>query len=209
MRIILILASIFLTLHAIIMGRVFVDMVIFNIIFIIINIVYSIPLVYKKLKVNLNPIEERIYLREFGNVMDRYTFRKLIRKAKLVIKKKDEHVVKLNDKFDCLYYVALLNPSYTVDYYKEGEKIFSVKENSWIGVIEFSMHKKEEKKIELGIDDITPVTWGVSAKVNPTHQNIPMCEDIYNQYDEACYVYEFSLKVSGVYLNEGLGSFIW
>lgn len=192
-------------------------MVVFNVVFIVINAVYSYFLLIKLVKVKLTPIEERIFERDFKKVMDRTTFRDFIRKAHLRTFSEGAQIVHLNNTFTGLYYIALLNPNYTVDYYKEGEKYFSVGENSWIGVVEYSMYEKERKKRDMQIskDNDTKMSkavankkkrikikWGLSGVVSSipdtsviNQESLKVLEPIYDQEDEPCYVYEFPLSV--------------
>jgi hypothetical protein len=215
-RLFLILASCFFITFAIVVGNVFLDSILFNSLFIIINGTYSYFLIIKYLPVKLTPIEERIYTKDFSRVMDRRSFRDLIRKAYLRSFSEGGQITHHGNNFSGLFYVALINPNHKVTYIKKGREYFEIKENSWIGVVEYTMYEKEKKKIETDIkiqssksetDENTKkkelhikekkikVKWGLDAVVKECGEIEDINEEIYLTEDDACYVYEFPLTV--------------
>jgi hypothetical protein len=145
-RLFLIAAAVFFIVFACVVGKVFVDSIVFNSIFIIINGTYSVFLILKHIKVHLTPLEERIFEKDFKKVMDRRTFRNFIRKAHLRTFSEDAQIVHNKNTFTGLYYIALLNPNFMVQYIKEGKSYFNVGENTWIGVVEYTMYEKVKKE---------------------------------------------------------------
>ena len=216
LRSILIVASVWFILHAILVGQIFVDMVVFNSVFIIINGIQSYFLLIKYLPIHLSPIEERIYEKDFKKVMSKANFRDFIRKGYLRSISSGGQICHLNNNFSGLYYIALINPNYKVYYIKNKKKYTSVSENSWIGVVEYMMFKKERLLMETknkanNIQEPkkptwkklrSKVKWGLSAvieeiseeekvKIRPEVKNDPFYEDD----DDPCFVYEFPLEV--------------
>jgi hypothetical protein len=215
-RLFLICASVSFIVFAIVVGNVFVDSLVFNSVFIIINGTYSYFLFIKYLPVKLTPLEEKIYKNDFSRVMDRRTFRDLIRKAYLRSFSEGGQITHHGNNFSGLFYVALINPNHKVTYIKKGREYFEIKENSWIGVVEYTMYEKEKKKIgaEIGIksskteteenikkkelhikEKKIKVKWGLDAIVKECGEIAEINEEIYLQEDDACYVYEFPLAV--------------
>jgi hypothetical protein len=219
-RLFLILASMFFIIFACLVGKVFVDSVVFNSVFIIINGTYSYFLLLKYLPIKLTPIEERIFQKDFKKVMDRATFRDFIRKAHLRTFSDGGQICHERNNFSGLYYVALINPNYKVVYIKKGQKYHSIKENSWIGVVEYMMYEKEclkmerlrnesqnrnedpkkkkklKGKVQWGLDAVVEEVPNKQTEVNYTENvNETAVENIYEEEDDPCYVYEFPLNV--------------
>ncbi len=211
-RLFLIAASLSFILFAITFGNVFVDSVVLNSIFIIINGTYSYFIIKKYLPVKLNPLEERVYQKDFKSVMDRRTFLHFIRRAHLRTFSEGGQICHSGNNFSGPFYVAMVNPNYKVVYIQKGKEYFEVKENSWIGVVEYMMYEKN--KIKAVIKDtkgspmeetvalkkkIEKVKWGLDAlvkeKVDPQGEQTDLNDPIFEVEDDPCYVYEFPLGV--------------
>ncbi len=213
----LILSSVWFILHAALVGKVFVDMVIFNFVFILINGIYSYFLLLKYLPIKLSPIEERIFEKDFKKVMSKANFRDFIKKGYLRSISSGGQICHINNNFSGLYYIAAINPKYKVYYIKNNKKYTSVDENSWIGVVEYMMFKKERQVMHVKDKQKSKeetkksswkklrskIKWGLSAvveeipeeeyqKLKPEVKNDPFYEDD----DDPCFVYEFPLEVS-------------
>jgi hypothetical protein len=199
----------FFIINGILIGNVFVDSVAFNGVFILINGFFSILiLIQRYYKVKLDPIEERIYQKDFKRVMDRTTFKNLIRKAYLRSYSDGGQIVYNGNNFSSLYYVALLNPAYKISYLKGGVAFTNVEERTWTGVIEYVTHernKKKAKKLQNNFRELErlnkeekvkySLTAVVLKKTDEEMKDVPKVDKIYEEYDEPCYVYEFSLRV--------------
>ena len=220
-RLFLIFASIFFICFACLVGNVFVDSLVFNSVFIIINGTYSYFLLLRYLPIKLSPLEERIYEKDFKRVMDRRTFRDLIRKAYLRSFSEGGQITHHGNNFSGLFYVAMINPKFKVTYIKKGKEYFEIKENSWIGVVEYMMYEKEKRKLisvpvtntkiaqlpdkELKeikkIKKNIKVKWGLDAVVKETGDLNEVLDPIYEEDDDPCYVYEFPLSVN-IFFNK-------
>jgi len=211
-RFFLITASVFFICFAITHGNVFADSVILNSIFIIINLVYSYFLLIKYLPIKLNPIEQRIFDKDFSKIMDKRTFRDLIRKAHLRTFSEGGQICHDGNKFSGLFYVALVNPNFKISYSKGGIEYFTAKENVWIGVVEYMMYEKENRiadslkkiKSQTGQGQETSnllknknfhakVKWGLDCVVSERPTTDTIKDPIYEIEDDPCYVYEFPL----------------
>ena len=110
-----------------------------------INGTYCYYLLLRYLPIKLKPLEERIYEKDFKRVMDRRTFRDFIRKAHLRTFSEGGQICHHGNNFSGPFYVAKIKPGFKVIYIKKGKEYFEVKENSWIGVVEYMMYEKEKK----------------------------------------------------------------
>jgi hypothetical protein len=173
---------------------------------------YSILLlIHRYVKVKLDPLEERIYNKDFSRILDRRTFKNLMKKAYLRSYSDGGQIVHDGNNFSSLFYIACLNPQYNVVYTKKGVNYNTVAEGSWVGVVEFVSYEKNKKRIrKLGTDlqgihrfeKEEKVKYGLTAMVVRKDGEITMPNDkIYNEFDEPCYVYEFSLRV--IFANIG------
>ena len=126
-------------------GNIFLDVIIFNGVFILINIYNSIPLFLKYLEVKLKPLEEKVYQENFKNYLSRRNFKKLISKSILNFYSNDSQITRLGNSFHSLYYIALIDPSYEVILIKDGVELYPLKENSWVGIIEYMKYLKIDK----------------------------------------------------------------
>jgi hypothetical protein len=169
----------------------------------------------------LSPLEERIYEKDFKRVMDRRTFRDLIRKAYLRSFSEGGQITHHGNNFSGLFYVAMINPKFKVTYIKKGREYFEIKENSWIGVVEYMMHEKEKKKLTSvavtntkiaqqpdkewkeikKIHKSIKVKWGLDSVVKETGDLNEVLDPIYEEDDDPCYVYEFPLAVNNFFTN--------
>lgn len=216
LRLTLILASVWFTIHAIVIGNIWVDMVVFNIVFILINAIQSYFLLIKYLPIKLSPIEQRIFEKDFSKVMSKADFKDFIKKGYLRSVSAGGQICHLNNNFSGLYYIALINPNYKVYYIKNNKKFNSVDENSWIGVVEYMMFKKErliqevKNKQHNEVENKKPtwkklkskIKWGLSSVVEeiPDEEKKLIKTEVkndpfYEDDDDPCFVYEFPLEV--------------
>jgi hypothetical protein len=204
-------------LFAITFGNVFVDSVVFNAILILINATYSYFLILKYFPVKLTALEERIYNKDFHKVMDRRTFQQFIRRAHLRTFSEGGQICHQGNNFSGPFYIAMVNPRFKIVYIQKGKEYMEVKENSWIGVVEYTMYEKNKIKanysnsIKEGSVEtsenlkkpiVEKVKWGIDALVK---ENISRqiekndAEDPILQIEEdPCYVYEFPLGVFNI-----------
>lgn len=215
-RLFLILASVFFICFACIVGNVFVDSIVFNSVFIIINGVYSYFLLLKYLPIKLTPIEQRIFDKDFNKVMDKRTFRDFIRKGHLRSFSEGGQICHDGNNFSGLFYVALVNPNFKVSYVKKDQEYFTAEENVWIGVVEYMMYEKEKRMAAVNEPKHTKsasnedtntlikkknkvrVKWGLDAIVRERSSPRAVNDPIYEEEDDPCYVYEFPLGVKNI-----------
>lgn len=212
-RMFLILVAVSFMTFAITVGNVFLDSILFNTVFIIINIIYIIPLVKKRLPVKLSPLEERIFEKDFKKHMSRRLFKDFIQNGYIRTYADGGQICHSGDGFSGVFYTALINPNYKVVYTKQGNEYLTVKENSWIGVVEYVMLQKEKKELNALQREHNgqkkpkraKVKWGLDAKVKETGDNIKVTDPIYEEEDEPVVIYEFNLRVSSTnyYLEFG------
>jgi hypothetical protein len=199
---------VFFICFATIVGNVFLDSVIFNSAFILINIYQSIPLFVEYLEVKLDPIEEKIYEENFKKYLSRRKFKTLISKSVLRFYSEESEITHTGNSFTCLYYIALIDPTVEVVLLKDNVEIYSLKENSWIGIIEFikylQMDKKkieEKKKLIKSAAHIygnVDLKWGIDCQIRKKkYDNFEETDEnrkiLFEQYPAACWIYSFEI----------------
>jgi hypothetical protein len=134
-----------------------VDTVVYNSLFIIINLYNSIPLFKELLPVSLTTIEEESYQRDFKDFLSRREFKYFISHFKKNESSPEQpQIVNKGTKFEGLIYVAKINKGSEIFIIKDNEKVKSLREGAWLGVVEYMLyHEKKIKSDEL--------MWDVSA----------------------------------------------
>jgi len=139
-RIFLTLAAVFFIIFGSVPERaVQVDTVVFNAVYILINIFQSIPLVKQIWPVKLTEFEEEIYERDFKDHMNKRQFKKFIKEFKTqTFDAPNSHLCDINSQYGHLIYVAKLSPKWKINLKRnETSKIHELTESSWIGIIEY------------------------------------------------------------------------
>jgi hypothetical protein len=223
----LILASIFFICFSCITGDVFVDMLVFNIVFILINILQLIRLFSIYIKVPLDPLEEKVFENYFKEYLPRTKFKELIRKADLRYFGDGSQICNFGNSFTSLFYVGLIHNGYEVKLYREDIEFYNLEEDSWIGTVEFvkyvkskgeqekdekrkqSLNPSKKKKQVRSSSSLSNVKWGIGAKVKRLDepslikQKSVEREELYELYPEPCYIYIFNIKDLEVIFEDG------
>jgi hypothetical protein len=208
LRIFLILASVFFITFACVIGNIFLDSIVFNVVFILINIYQSIPLFIDYIEVKLDPLEEKIYEENFKRYLSRRKFKTLISKSVLRFYSGESEITHSGNSYTCLYYIALIDPSVDVVLLKDNVEIYTLKENSWVGIIEFMKYLKiDKKKIEENRKKIkssahihgnVDMKWDIDCHIR---QKVSFNRDeitegkkkLLEEYPAACWVYSFEI----------------
>lgn len=134
-----------------------VDTLVFNSLFIIINLYNSIPLFKELLPVSLSQIEELCYERDFKDYLTRREFKYFISHFTKKQSNLDQTVIiNKGTKFVNLLYIAKINIGSEAYIKKENEKIKFLREGAWCGVIEYMLyHEKNKNPID--------IIWGISV----------------------------------------------
>lgn len=98
------------------------------------------------LEVKLDPLEEKIYKENFYKYLSRRKFKSLISKSRLRFYSGESEITHKGNSFNCLYYIALVDPKYEVVLSNDGVTLYILKENSWVGIIEFMKYLQSDKK---------------------------------------------------------------
>lgn len=134
------------------------DTVIYNALFIIINLYNSIPLFREILPVKMTPLEEISYERDFKNFLSRREFIYFFDHFKKITATNDKTViVNKGMTFDGLVYIARLNSDCEIFLRKDNENLKSLKEGSWLGIIEYMFHNEMKKS------DKSSIVWGINV----------------------------------------------
>jgi len=136
-----------------------VDTVVYNSLFIIINLYNSIPLFKELLPVSLTTIEEVCYQRDFKDFLSKREFKYFISHFKKKQSTQDQpQIVNKGTKFEGLIYVSKINKGLEIYITKDNEKVKSLREGAWLGVVEYMLyHEKKMKSDEL--------MWDISANI--------------------------------------------
>ena len=163
-----------------------VDTVIFNSIFVIINILQSIPLILKLLPIKLTLLENEIYNRDFKSYLTPNQFKLFISSFESEMHStNNSQLCTFGQTFNELIYIAKIYEGFDIDLRSEDNRIMSqATEGSWIGVIEYSKREQymtiPEIHTKMNNDELE-VTWGVSATLNIKNNSIV------NKYKEVLY----------------------
>jgi hypothetical protein len=145
------------------------DTLMFNIAFIVINIIMSIPLIKQVWPVKLSKFEHEIYERDFCQQMNIRQFKYFM--SFFVPDYYGHHrkkIVDIGENFEYMIYIAKIYPGWKV--YLKGPNDIMVKELSegaWIGTIEFSIYD-ETKNLTKQMKKDEGVKWAISSSVEET-----------------------------------------
>jgi hypothetical protein len=146
-----------------------IDTIVFNSLYIIINIIQSIPLIKQIWPVKLTPLEQEIFDKDdkFKNHMNIRQFKHFISKFAIqTYNGNNQNIITNGDNFIHLFYIAKISPGWKVNLIKNNKvEVTELKEGSWIGSLEynkyldfqfFNTQKKTEQQPQY-------ITWEVSS----------------------------------------------
>lgn len=166
------------------------DSLMFNLAFIVINIIMCIPLVRQIWPVKLTSDEERIFNRDFQSNMNIRQFKRLIKEFERKNFNLDKsQLCVIGSDFKHLVYISDIYPGWKVSIYdKDGVKLQELEEGSWLGTIEYVNYEKNKT---------ANIYWDVTCVL----EEITQFQDPYQQTEQnlipgtGCDVYFFDLKV--------------
>lgn len=196
------------------------DSLLFNLLYIIINVYQIIRLLRKKIPPKFSELEEKIYTRNFQEVFSRFEFKMLLDKARVeYLSTNESQICKIGQSYREVIYVAHINEGYSVELRDINNNIISnVKEGSWIGIAEYAIREdylKNPKLRKVIMDGDYELVWEVTAsivqnnkennemeKVIKKNENREQYEDfVYlKKRSEGCIVYKFTMEVILIYL---------
>ena len=166
-----------------------VDTVVFNSIFILINIGQSIPLLKQIWHVKLTPIESIIFNRNFINFMNIRQFKHFIDHFKSDTYRANHcNIVSRGQNFRGLYYIAMISEGLEVHLKSEGNSFKILEEGNWAGIVEnyeYESKKYSKKEVE--------VLWDITLEVIHSNSNEIISDEEY--LNRSVIVYFFDLKV--------------
>ena len=168
LRIMMVAANIFLFLWGGFVLSTALDVIIYSSVNILINIVFSIPLILARIPIKFDLEMEDIYIRFFSSYLNRQEFQILIKMWGVHIKRRFQVKTKLitqNNPFEGLILFTSIPKSAKVIIGRERNKISTVTEGQWIGVPEmlglqndFEKYEKKLNTIEKNIEMDKQVT---------------------------------------------------
>lgn len=208
-RLFIIGGSLNFLLFAILVGYIFIDGVIFNVIMISINIYHLFFLIRDKIEIKLSPIEENIFQKVFKNSMNRRTCKQVLDKGKFFHLSDNEYIAEQGKDYNGLYLVAYIKDNYNINIYIDN-KLLKKNSNSyrWIGVIEYDMYLKKNTinnnktiqtkwpvSIKLDINDEVTTNKNENNSINNIDENKET--NLNNKeldYKYPCYLYYFNIE---------------
>jgi len=144
-----------------------IDLLMFSILFIVINIVMMIPLIKQKLPVKLTPIEEEIYENDFKSHMNQSQFKRFISKFKALKYSDKAQLCANKSQFTHMYYIAKIFPGWKIHLKSHGDVSFkTIPQGGWIGTIEYVLYENEKAKKDSKKDTSEViVSWGITAEI--------------------------------------------
>lgn len=169
------------------------DTLIFNFLFIVINIYQSIPLARQVWPVSLTPFEEEIYDRDFQLQMNKKQFKRYQEKVRTEKFRADKSQICVHSSdFESVIYVAKLYPGWKVCIYDmQGIKLQDLTEGSWLGTIEYQIWLKTKPEI---------ILWGITATLEKDINYTALTHDVKGNSinvasKEGCIINYVDLKV--------------
>ena len=179
-----------------------IDTLLFNIAYIIINVIMMIPLVKQVLPVKFTPLEEEIYNRDFKTHMTRAQFKRFISKFKALKYQDKAQLCAIKSQFTHLFYIAKLFPGWKIQLKSHSDVAFkSIHEGGWIGTIEYVLFEETRAKKEKKKDNSEViVSWGITAEIcreSDLLQQLKEEPDVNQESESNNYENENILKESG------------
>lgn len=164
----LIMASIFFIIWALLpKNAVQIDVLVFNSVFILINIIMMIPLVKQVWPVKLTPLEQELFERDFIAHMNKKQFKRFISKFKALKYKDRAQLCANRSQFTHLFYIAKLYPGWKINLKSSSDVSFkNISEGGWIGTIEYVLYENlKAQKMKKKDNSEVIVSWGVTAEI--------------------------------------------
>jgi hypothetical protein len=170
LRLILISATLFFIFMGLRYPTVFLDVMIFNVVFIFINAYLSYKLVSKLIPPKFTHEERKLYNRYFSRYMKPDEYRKLIDHCRRRVYRVNSEIVQQGNSFSSLFFVVDASDDSVKLDLRMGEKLIrSVSLYGWVGIIEY-VDLISRLTISESLENYDTGTWGVGmhVKFNPT-----------------------------------------
>lgn len=164
---------------------------------IVINIIYSIPLIKPYIDISLNKIEQRVYENVFSKSIDKRTCKRILESGKLSYLANKNFLTQQNSLYTGVYLVAHMKKNYHLVFTENDQEIF--RENkpfTWMGIIEYDMMRKAKLKNE-------SFKWPISIYLDERKGVEPDKDPLSKEYPEPLYIYFFEFeKLQNLYTDE-------
>lgn len=192
------MGSVFFLVNGVLFGWIWLDAIIFNFVMILINIIYSIPLLKPYIDVSLNKIEQRVYDNVFAKSIDKRTCKRILQSAKLTYLANKNFLTQQNSLYTGVYLVAHMKQNCQLVFTENDQEIFREnKPYAWMGVIEYDMMRKAKLKNET-------FKWPISIYLDERKGAEPEKDkEFIRHYPEPLYIYFFEFeKLQKLYTEE-------
>lgn len=167
LRAVLILAAIVFIVWSTAVLKYSLDGVIWNIVFIIVHCILSIPLIMAMLPVRLSKEHLWIYNQYFKSFFKKKQFKWIMNYATKNVYKNAGPICEAGTPLSFYYLFYSIPEGAKVEVVKNGKVVGQVKQGQWVGVIDAWVN------LEKG-DDIEEMTWSISCKVTQSSLDAPV-----------------------------------
>lgn len=196
---------------------------IFNFLFIAINVYQIIRLIKKKIPPKFTLLEEEVYNRDFKEVFSRNEFNLLKSYGRMeYLSSNESQICKVGQSFKEIIYIAQIHEGFSVELYDaSGMFVSEVKQGSWIGIGEYAIRENYLKNAYLSKLISTgeyELVWEISAVIKEhgkveTETKKHLTNNIgasntkpnvdnfvfLKKRSEGCIIYKFTIEVSNFY----------
>jgi hypothetical protein len=164
-RLLFIAACIFFTIFSITSPIIKIDLVIFNILFTLINIYLSIPLIKNLVPPEFTKEQKEMYKHHFRHYLSPVELHILLSHHKRRIFRVNSSVVKFGNEFSSLFFIAKIGKNCSVKL-KSKKLTFEAPLYSWIGIPEYLHLMSEKESLIKALKEFQTGSWGASLSVN-------------------------------------------
>lgn len=197
-RLFFIAACIFFVIFSLTTPVVAIDGVIFNILFTLMNIILSIPLIKNLIPPNLNPEQKEIFRNHFKNYLIPIELDHLLKKGRRRIYRVSTGMIKVKNEFSSLFFIAKIGKNCNVEL-KTKKRIFDLNVYSWIGIPEYLNVISSKESLFKALKDFDTGEWGVSLNIFVDENSVNKAENdsgIFEKNDNTLGGLEFDDKIN-------------
>jgi hypothetical protein len=164
-RLLFIAACIFLTIDALSVPIISIDMVLFNMLFTFINIYLVTPLIKNLAPPNFSKEQKEIYENHFRNYLTPMELSKLLFYHRRRIFRVTTPIVKAGNEFSSLFFITNIGKNCTVTLKSKKNK-FDLNQYSWLGVPEYLDLISRKETLALALKESSLCEWNITILVN-------------------------------------------
>lgn len=141
-----------------------IDTVIFNLLFVIINIKLAIPIIKNLAPPKFTHEQKEIFKNHFRNYLTPIELNVLLKSQRRKIFRVSTPILKKGNEFSSLFFVAKVGKNCSVEL-KSNKRVFELTENSWVGIPEYLNVISRKESLHRALKDFDTGEWGLSMNV--------------------------------------------